>query len=342
MADKKITYNGIDYDFTGISSENSNQFGWDDALNIFNPVHVAARAFNKGEGLQYVNKNTLTDLIAKTVSKGRALTLDELKKVDGMQLASKWQGTHVLDNKNWQDIYNQYLQFINQNKDNFGYTVDENGDKIVEPITDPQTGESLDPDNEEDKAKIEEIKRNEARDISFNSYYNDIYDRNRYGSLGQEAYNEMLAAEQNAAQNNIDLANAQVQQLGMAQAQTVKNITDQLRAERMSMLRAGMSESQIANQDMQQMIANTNALNDQIAASNMAVLQGQQQMNNAQQTAYQNWLNSMNAVGTNASAMAAADTGDSYMQTLKRMNKTGESYKAANDYITGRINNTTK
>ena len=331
---KTVSYKGVDYDFTGISSDNSNQFGWDDVQNSFavwNMPRFFQRIFNKGEGLQYVNNNTLNNLISQTVNNGRALTLDEFKKVDGMSGARYWQGTTGSAEKNWKDLYQQYLQFINQNSDKFGYSVDNEGNTVTPSIIDPNTGEELDPNS--DRAK--QLQLDEARNIAYNSYWNNLFDRNREGSLGQESYQQLLTAEQNAALGNIDLANAQAQQLGLAQAQTVKNITDQLKAERMSMLRAGMSESQIANQDMQQMIANTNALNEQIAASNMAALQGRQQYDNAQQTAYQNWLNAMNQTATNAAAMAAADTGDPNMQTLKRMNKTGESYGVAWNNVTG-------
>jgi len=177
-----------------------------------------------------------------------------------------------------------------------------------------------------------------AQDILYNSYWNNLFQRNREGTLGNEAYNELLTAEQNAAQNAIDLSNLQAQQLAMAQAQTVKNITDQLKAERMSMLRSGMSESQIASQDMQQMIANTNALNEQIAASNIGVVQGRQQLQNAQQTAYQNWLNSMNQTATNAAAMAAADTGDATLQA-KKYSRLSAQDKLGFNQVTGTKNN---
>lgn len=342
MAKDYIAKNGQKY---RINNETANDPSWSYTVDdlTFKVPDENIWNFHRDEAKKIVNA---------IIEKGRPLTRDELADLSISRLQSNPNGPAA------EKMWGWYMRFLDDNSDTLGYDSTVFGDDTYgknisgaqlrtniansRPVVDPQTGALLDPNNEEDKAKIEEIKRNEARDIAYNNYWNNIYDRNRSDSLGQEAYNEMLAGEQAAGQSAIDLANAQVQQLGMAQAQTVKNITDQLRAERMSMLRAGMSESQIANQDMQQMIANTNALNDQIAASNMGVLQGQQQINNAQYTAYQNWLNSMNAVGTNASAMAAADAGDSYMQTLKRMKQTGETFGTSASHITGEYQSKTK
>ena len=177
----------------------------------------------------------------------------------------------------------------------------------------------------------------EAEQTAYDNYWNNLYSRNE-GTLGKEAYDQLVQAERNAGRDAIDLANAQAQQAGMAQAATVKSITDSLKAERMARLRAGMSESQIASQDMQTMIANTNALNEQIAATNLAAMQGQQQYNNAETTAYQNWLNSMNQAATPASAFAAADAGNADYLARQYAARTGVSYQQAYKMVTGQNN----
>ena len=177
----------------------------------------------------------------------------------------------------------------------------------------------------------------EAEQTAYDNYWNNLYSRNE-GTLGAEAYDQLVQAERSAGQNAIDLANAQAQQLGMAQAATVKNITDSVKAERMARLRAGMSESQIASQDMQTMLANTNALNEQIAATNLAAMQGQQQYNNAETTAYQNWLNSMNQAATPASAFAAADAGNADYLARQYAARTGVPYQQAYKMVTGQNN----
>lgn len=173
-----------------------------------------------------------------------------------------------------------------------------------------------------------------AQNAAFNSYYQDLYSLDE-GTLGAEMLNNLAMAEQNAAMSNMQLADAQYQQAAMQQAEAVKAITDQVRAERMSRLRAGMSESQIANQDMQMMLNNMNTLNQQANTMNANRLAAQQQYDLAQDTAYQQYLANATGLGSVGAAMAASDAGDAYMQTLKRMNTTGESYKKANKYVTG-------
>ena len=64
-------------------------------------------------------------------------------------------------------------------------------------------------------------------------------------------------------------------------------------------------------------------------------LAAQQQYNLAQDTAYQQYINSATGLGSVNAAMAASDAGDAYMQTLKRMMATGETYKKANEYVIG-------
>ena len=174
----------------------------------------------------------------------------------------------------------------------------------------------------------------DPKQAAFNSYYNDLYSLED-GTLGKQMLDNLTTAEQNAALSNMQLADAQYQQAAMQQAEVVKNITDQVRAERMSRLRAGMNESQIANQDMQTMLSNMNALNQNMSTMNQNRLAAQQQYGLAQDTAYQQYLQNAQTMGQTAAAMAASDAGDAYMQTLKRMQQTGEKYKAANNYVTG-------
>ncbi len=188
-----------------------------------------------------------------------------------------------------------------------------NEGRVIKGDTDEYDYEVL---NNRTQEAINNPSSDNAETTALNQYWNNIYNR-QGGGLGEEAYNSLYNAEINAGNAAIDLANAQVQQEGLAQAATVKSIVDQVRNERMARLRAGMSESQIANQDMQSMIANTNALNESIATANMARLQGQQQKENAQETAYANWLNSMNQTAQAGSAFAAADAGDLYLTARK-------------------------
>ena len=62
---------------------------------------------------------------------------------------------------------------------------------------------------------------------AFNEYYNDIYSLEE-GTTGRQMLDNYTLAEQNAAMSNMQLAEAQYQQAAMQQAETVKNIADQV------------------------------------------------------------------------------------------------------------------
>ena len=173
------------------------------------------------------------------------------------------------------------------------------------------------------------------QEAAFNNYYRDIYSLDE-GTGGREIYDSLVQAEQNAALSNMQLADANLQQQAMQQAQTVKSITDQVRAERISRLRAGMSESQIANQDMATLMSNVNALNQQVADANAARLQAQQQYQNAQDTAYQAWLANANTMAQSGAAYAASDAGDIIQQARKYAQATGIPLSTAIDKLSGK------
>ena len=154
----------------------------------------------------------------------------------------------------------------------------------------------------------------------FSPYYGDIYSLAQ-GTSGRDMYDRLTVAEQNRALSEYNMADAMQQNQAMQQAQTIKAITDQVRAERMSRLRAGMSEAQIANQDMQMMMTNVNALNQQTQEMNMARLQSQYAYGNAQDTAYQQYLEQANARGQIGSAMYAADAGNLNFQVEQSLRK---------------------
>ena len=153
---------------------------------------------------------------------------------------------------------------------------------------------------------------------AFNAYYNDIYSL-QPGTSGAEMLSRLEQSYTNQAQQQAMLADAGFQQAALQQAQTVKQITDQVRSERMARLRAGMSESQIANQDMQMLLTNVNTLNQNAQMLNQQRLQAQTGINTAQDLAYTDFLNQSNARGQVGAAMAASDAGDVYQQTIRQM-----------------------
>lgn len=181
----------------------------------------------------------------------------------------------------------------------------------------------------------------DEQEAALNAFYQDAYSLED-GTTGKSIYDSLLQAEQDAALSNMELAEANYQRQAMQQAQTVKNITDQVRAERVARLRAGMSEAQIANQDMQTLMSNVNALNQQMADADIARLQAQQQYQNAQNTAYQAWLANANSMAQTGAAYAASNAGDIVQQALRYSAITGTPYKKSVEILNGSAQNQNK
>lgn len=157
-----------------------------------------------------------------------------------------------------------------------------------------------------------------TREDAFNAYYNDLYSL-KDGTSGQAMLGRLEDVYQNQATGALQLADANYQTQALQQAQTVKAITDQVRAERMNRLRAGMNESQIANQDMQMMMANVNAVNQNAQLMNQGRLTAQIGMNQAQDQAYTDYLAQSTARGQVATGMYAADSGNPTQVALRNL-----------------------
>jgi hypothetical protein len=153
---------------------------------------------------------------------------------------------------------------------------------------------------------------------AFNEYYRDLYSLDA-GTSGADMLNRLEQSYANQAQQAATMADVGFQQAALQQASTVKQITDQVRSERMARLRAGMSESQIANQDMQMLMTNVNTLNQNAQMLNDQRLQAQIGMNTSQDQAYTDFLTQSAQRGQVAAGMAASDAGDAYQQTIRQM-----------------------
>ena len=178
-------------------------------------------------------------------------------------------------------------------------------------LTPPGSGDS-------DSTEPGSVNVSEDQIGAFNAYYNDVYSL-APGTGGAEMLGRLEQSYANQAQQAATMADVGFQQAALQQASTVKQITDQVRGERMARLRAGMSESQIANQDMQMLMTNVNALNQNAQMLNDQRLQAQIGMNTSQDQAYMDFLNQSNARGQIATGMAASDAGDAYQQTIRQM-----------------------
>ena len=192
------------------------------------------------------------------------------------------------------------------------------------------------PDNYKE---IVEAKKREAQEnpqeYAFNEYYKDLYSL-KPGTSGRAMYDELSNIYLRQAEANKAMADVQFQQQALQQAQTIKAITDQVRAERMARLRAGMSEFQIANQDMQMMMANVNALNQNAQMMNQQRLEAQLNANLARDQAYLSYLEQANVRGQTAAAMYAADSGNAHWNAIQyMMENPGITYAEAHKRVTG-------
>lgn len=168
----------------------------------------------------------------------------------------------------------------------------------------------------ENEGLTEEEIAEKINEQALSEYYRQSYSLDP-GTVSGDIYARLVEMERNAALDNMRLADAQTQQLAMSQAATVQALADEVRADRMDRLRAGLSEAQLANEEMSQMMANMNTLNQQTANANLARLQAQQQYDNAQDAAYTAWLEQAQALGQTGSAFYASSVGDIIAQALK-------------------------
>ncbi len=164
------------------------------------------------------------------------------------------------------------------------------------------------------------------REKAMNEYWRDVHDYDTEGTTAHKYLTALEEGHRQQAETDQWLADAVYQQQALQQGAIVKQITDQVRNERMARLRAGMSETQIANQDMQMMMANVNAVNDQMNQYAMGSLQAQAKLRNAQAMAFNDYLQWAAQGGQSAGAGYAAAVGDADYATRQAIAAAGGSY----------------
>lgn len=254
-----------------------------------------------------LTKKELEALVEDTITKGRPLTREEvLEKTGGnVNAENKWAYYHWLLDQNADVLGFDSSAYIKYKAGEDGeinserFKKDLSAGTVNEPAIDPES--VIDP-----------------QEAASNYYYRDLYSLDE-GTSGREMYDRLAEAYLNQAQAQATMADVQYQNQVIQQAQIVKNITDQIRAERMARLRAGMNEAQIANQDMQMMMANINALNQNAQMMNQQRLDAYFNTVTARDQAYQAYLDQANARGQNAAAFYAADSGNAYWNALQYM-----------------------
>lgn len=137
-------------------------------------------------------------------------------------------------------------------------------------------------------------------------------------------------------QTRASVQNAEInsQQAMMQQAQFKDQIVEQIKLDRMAKMRQGISPMQIANENLQFLVGNMQANNQQVDAVNQARLAATQQQ---AMNPYQAYLNSINGAGYQANAnvatgMAATDASDMYQQAMKYARSQGRNYILPDDY----------
>ena len=266
------------------------------------------------------NYNLRTDEISRIIDrikeKGGLLTDDELLTyIDQVSTDSNFAKEKL------QNIQNAQKLIVNNNPEYFGFTAEGTATPTLSGI----------PTDESGKAS------------AFNEYYRDLYSLEA-GTSGADMLGRLEQSYANQAQQAATMADVGFQQAALQQAATVKQITDQVRSERMARLRAGMSESQIANQDMQMLMTNVNTLNQNAQMLNDQRLQAQIGMNTSQDQAYTDFLAQSAQRGQVAAGMAASDAGDAYQQTIRQMTSlygndptrwTSQQWSTVSNQVTG-------
>lgn len=142
-----------------------------------------------------------------------------------------------------------------------------------------------------------------------------------------------LGLLQSQTRAGLQSAEISAQQSMMQQAQLKDQIVEQIKLDRMSKMRKGISPMQIAQENLQFMVGNMQAANQQIGAVNQARLGAAQQES---MNPYQAYLNTLNGAGYQANAnlaagFAASDASDIMSRARAYANSQGRQAILPND-----------
>ena len=150
----------------------------------------------------------------------------------------------------------------------------------------------------------------------YHQYYNDLYSR-KEGTLGKEILDNNISLFEKEAENTGILAESSLQNQAMAQAQGIRQVTDAIRSERMAQLRAGMSESQLADRELQMLMGSVNNFSNQAQAASQERLAAGLGANTAREQAFNQYIDQTTALGQNATANYASEVGDLYYKAYQ-------------------------
>ena len=182
-------------------------------------------------------------------------------------------------------------------------------------IFDPESGELVDPTTNE-PVRFTPPQQSSPIDTAFNASYNDIFSL-RKGTLGKGILDNNISLYEKQASNAGILADSSIQAQAMSQAQGIKQITDSLRQERMAQLRAGMSESQLADRELQMLMGSVGQFNAQAQMANQEATAARLGATTAREEAFNDYITQGTALGQNAAAFYASSTGNIMAQAEK-------------------------
>lgn len=153
-------------------------------------------------------------------------------------------------------------------------------------------------------------------DNAYNQYYNDLFSRNE-GTLGKEILDNNISLFEKEAENMGILAESSLQNQAIAQAQGIRQVTDAIRNERMAQLRAGMSESQLADRELQMLMGSVNNFSNQAQVASQERLAAGLGATTAREQAFNQYIDQTTALGQNATANYASEVGDLYYKAYQ-------------------------
>lgn len=170
----------------------------------------------------------------------------------------------------------------------------------------------------------------------FNAYYNDIMAYDQEGTLGNKMLENQVSLKTGEANNAAMLAEANLQSQALGQAQSVRDVVNSLKSERMSQLRAGMNQAQLADRELQMLVGSAGQLAQQNQMARQDAVAADLGQNTAYETAFNDYITQAQALGQNAAANYAALVGDSVSQA-----KLLEEAKKKNPNFTDNFNQVT-
>lgn len=172
-------------------------------------------------------------------------------------------------------------------------------------------------------------KGQEKKDIDTLNPYTAYLEQQRVRQEGAEL--GLLNAQTDANVQNSEIT---AQQGFMQQAQMKDQLVEQIKTDRISKMRSGLTPMQIAQEDLQFMVGNMQMNNQQMQLVNQQRLMATQQKN---MNPYQAFINSQAAVTGQqgyvnaASGFAATDAGDLNQQALRARQNLAKGYFTRND-----------